>query len=518
MRRANTSWLLILGLLLTACGDDEGDTKLGDAGSSASAGDAGTPASAHDAGSRDAGSMDGGSRGAGDLDASSATLDAAVREHDKRTFTLDAATLPFTQLSDAGTETDRWSGVLDGAGYRIEVPKNWNGTLVMYAHGFRGQVPTLAVSNPSIRRRLIELGYAWAASSYSANYYDVRAGVEDTNKLALSFTRIAKENGRTLDEPKKRYIIGHSMGGHVVGAAIEAETARTALNKVHYDAALPMCGVMGDIELFNYYAGFQAASFYYAKVPTPATPVADFMPVRAQIISALFTTYPSAPTPAGETFRNVIRNLTGGARPIFDQGFAFESSWASVWTTYNQDGTVNGVLTMPISRTVGVDYQLDADPALNAEERTLNQEIRRVDGKPELANPLRTDGLRWVPLVNGEFDIPVLTLHTLGDLFVPFSMEQYYRQRAVAKGNGDRLVQRAIRGTSHCEFTIAEQADAFDALVKWEQAGVKPEGDEVLDHAVLANDSYGCKFTNDTLGPDDAPTLSALRAAVPHCP
>ena len=500
MLRANGSWLLCIGLLVTACGDDDG-IKLSDSGSAATASDAGTS----DAAIRS-------------LDGSVQPLDAGLREHDTRVFTVDAATLPFTALPMASAETDRWSGVLDGAGYRIEVPKSWNGTLVMYAHGFRGQIPDLSVTNPSIRRRLIEGGYAWAASSYAANYYDVRAGVEDTNKLALSFTRIAADNGRMLAEPTKRYIIGHSMGGHVTGAAIEAETARTAKNKVHYDAALPMCGVLGDLELFNYYAGFQAASYYYAKVPFPTAVVADFTPVRTQIASALFTTYPSVPTPAGETFRDLVRNLTGGARPMFDVGFATDSNWGALWTTYDKDGTVDGILTMPISNTEGVTYQLDADPAVSADEQTLNKEIKRLDGKPELANPLRTDGLRWVPLVNGEFDIPVVTLHTLGDLFVPFSMEQYYRQRATAKGNGERLVQRAIRGSSHCEFTVAEQVDAFDALVKWEREGVKPDGDEVLDRSVVANENYGCKFTRNTLGPDDQAVLATVRAAAHACP
>jgi hypothetical protein len=246
--------------------------------------------------------------------------------------------------------------------------------------------------------------------------------------------------------------------------------------------------------------------------------VADFMPVRAQLVSALFTSYPSALTAPGVTFRSLVRNLTGGARPMFDQGFGVEASWSSVWTTYNQDGTVNGILTMPISNTVGVEYQLDSDPALSAEERALNQEIKRVDGKPELANPVRSDSLRWVPLINGEFTIPVLTLHTLGDLFVPFSMEQLYRRRAESKGNGERLVQRAIRGSGHCEFTVAEQVDAFDALVRWEREGVKPLGDEVLDRAVVANDSYGCAFTKNAIGPDDQPALATLRGAAPACP
>ena len=51
----------------------------------------------------------------------------------------------------------------------------------------------------------------------------------------------------------------------------------------------------------------------------------------------------------------------------------------------------------------------------------------------------------------------MVTIHTLGDLFVPFSMEQVYQKRVAAKGNSDWLVQRAIRGISHCDFTVAEQ-------------------------------------------------------------
>ena len=89
------------------------------------------------------------------------------------------------------SSTSRWAGVLGGAAYRVEVPANWNGKLVMYAHGYAGTGNGLGVSNPSIRRYLIQNGYAWAASSYSKNYYDVRAGVEDTNALALAFNDIA---------------------------------------------------------------------------------------------------------------------------------------------------------------------------------------------------------------------------------------------------------------------------------------------------------------------------------------
>ena len=73
--------------------------------------------------------------------------------------------------------------------------------LVMYAHGYSGTGPTVNVSDPPIREHLIRNGYAWGASSFSKNYYDVRAGIEDTNGLALAFQRIAAQNGRTLAAP-----------------------------------------------------------------------------------------------------------------------------------------------------------------------------------------------------------------------------------------------------------------------------------------------------------------------------
>ena len=440
------------------------------------------------------------------------------RPQDGRTFMIDPAMLEFPALPNV--ETDRYWGVLDGAGYHIEVPKqNWNGTLVMYAHGYAGTGPMLRITDPAaLRAYLIERGYAWAASSYTKNYYDVRAGVEDTNKLALAFKKIVGDNGRTLEEPKKRYLVGHSMGGHITGAAIEKEAAETAANKVKYNAALPMCGVMGDAELFNYFTAFQTAAQKLAGTPFAKTP-AEFMAVRMQTRDALFSMYPTQTTPAGDKLKTIVENLTGGARPNFALGFAVMQWQDAVWGTFGGDGTVNGILARPITDTRNVVFQLDADPAQSDEEKMFNAEVERVT-PAEGANPIRSDGVRWLPVVNGEIDIPVLSMHTLGDLYVPFHMQQIYRERVVAKGNGDRLVQWAIRGTGHCEFTAAEQVAAFQALEKWEQEGLKPEGDDVLDRAKLADPAYGCKFTKNTFSPTEmmSGTLPMARAAAPACP
>ena len=54
----------------------------------------------------------------------------AVTQVDAERFFVDPATLPFTAL--AGTSTTRYWGISnDGAGWRIEVPDNWNGDLVL---------------------------------------------------------------------------------------------------------------------------------------------------------------------------------------------------------------------------------------------------------------------------------------------------------------------------------------------------------------------------------------------------
>src|SRR5262245_24903803 len=63
-------------------------------------------------------------------------------------YFVDEAKLPFDAL--AGTTTERLWGVQGGAGYRIEVPANWNGELVLYAHGFRGNGLELTITNPPI--------------------------------------------------------------------------------------------------------------------------------------------------------------------------------------------------------------------------------------------------------------------------------------------------------------------------------------------------------------------------------
>ena len=73
---------------------------------------------------------------------------AAQASHDSGpTPVVVEAALPFAALAGLPDARQYW-GVHEDAGYRIEVPANWNGALVMYAHGYRGEGAELTVSNP----------------------------------------------------------------------------------------------------------------------------------------------------------------------------------------------------------------------------------------------------------------------------------------------------------------------------------------------------------------------------------
>jgi len=403
---------------------------------------------------------------------------------------VDESQLPFDELP--GFETERLWGVHKGAGYRMEVPENWNGDLVIWAHGFRGDGLELTVDNGPIRSHLIENGYAWAASSYSRNGYDVATGVQDTHAVTKLF------NGK-FSKPDKTYLIGESMGGHITGVAIEQY-------RNLYDGAMPVCGVMADYELFDYFVDVNVTAQALAGVNSgfpvgPDYSTVDVLAIKAEL-EQFPGTFPFTLSSTGESYKSLVEVESGGDRPVFDQGFLFWFAGDFLFGLGEGDGT------LPRSPGVAVDnantvYQIDADPALTPLEQTLNDDVTRIAADPQ---GRAGKGLAQVPIVEGDLHQPVLTMHTLGDLFVPFIMQQSYADRVEANGASDLLVQRAIRDVRHCAFSQQEWTQGFDDLVDWVETGVRPAGDDI--HATT-DPLYGCQFT--------APSRDPFLLGVPAC-
>ncbi|GIE87571.1 phthalyl amidase [Actinoplanes regularis] len=410
----------------------------------------------------------------------------------------DVSGAPFTPLTDSsGKAVSRvYTGVKDGAGYRVEVPLRWNGKLVIFAHGYRGTGNVVYADNPDLRAHYIDSGFAWASSSYATNGYDVGQGVRDSYALIDTFRQVTGRRARSV------VMSGKSMGGHVTAVAIERFPHA-------FDAAMPYCGVLGDTKLYDYFlgAGVTAAALTRVKIDFPLAPAADY-PVQwraqaAQITAALGVKAGSAPvlTQAGRAWSRVVERLSGGPRPGFDSAFAYWNAVPSL-TPYNDlpflfglypglSGGTGGIAPGNVTDNQYAYYRMADGPLPTVGELRLNAEVLRVR-HTATADP----GLAGIPRVEGRPSVPVLSLHDLGDLFVPFSMEQEYARRALANGRAGLFVSRAVRGVGHCDFTQAELTRGFDDLIRWVDTGRRPAGDAILDRRTVASDFFGCLFTD----------------------
>jgi pimeloyl-ACP methyl ester carboxylesterase len=370
---------------------------------------------------------------------------------------------PLAPVLVGGKPTKVLQGVHSHAGYLIEVPPRWNGRLAMWAHGYRGEDKVLTVDAPpyGLRQRWLDEGYAWAASSYYGNSYDVRAGVTTTRELATLF-------GRLVQRPKKVFLAGVSMGGHVIARSLEQYPG-------FYAGALPMCGVVGDHELFDYFLSYHLVAQALTDIHAYPLPQDYSTVVVPRIKQAL----------AGrdDQFRAVVATLSGGARPGTDAAYAYWQDFLfDLVTTPNGDSLATNPLQLATNSTTR--YRPNSPVNVNAA-------VQRV----RAANPVARDtwALTQIPAVQGLPSAPVVSLHGIGDMFVPFSMEQDYRDDVARFGRTHLLVQRAIRTIDHCEFSPAEVGNAWHDLTAWVDRGTRPSGDDVRR---TDDPRYGCRFTD----------------------
>jgi hypothetical protein len=415
------------------------------------------------------------------------------------------------KLSDIeADDVETVQGEIAGAGYIGQKPADWNGELIVWAHGFRGEGERLWVDPPPVREFLLEEGYAWIASSYRRNSYDPGIGVLDTKNAT---NRAAALWG----QPARSYVAGVSMGGHVIGSAIERFPAL-------YDGALPACGVMGDIELFDYFLDYNLAAAAIAEVEVDY-PSETWLDVEVPAIKAELSTAPggvpgvtgswaaggsplvggaNSLTDEGELLKDFVGVRSGGTfGPIFDAAWDYWHVLASSTGDFFFDlGAGDGTIA---NRSGIVSDNTDTDYAAFGEQFAfLDDDIERVQGSNRAR---RSQGQQPAPIINGDPSIPVLTIHTLGDLFVPIEMQRVYAAEVAANGKSELLVQRAVRDVGHCTFSDAEWKRSFTDLIEWVDTGDAPEGEDLIGD--IANPLLGCEYTVST-GPVPAGAVRAF--------
>lgn len=393
-------------------------------------------------------------------------------------------------------------GQYEGGLYRMEIPDNWNGGLVLAAHGFTttagefgdllrvGSVTASANALVAsglpygLREHLIERGFAWAASSYRCNGYIPGQGLVDTMALRGLF---ATQAGRL---PRRTYLTGVSMGGHITVLGMHEFPAA-------FDGALAFCAA--GPALFDFFLATGAAAEVVTgeRFTTPAT-------VQATTARMLeITGQPANLTAQGRQLASIEVNISGGPRPFAVDGLPLDG---------NRFGAniVGGALagdTSLLSRAAtnaDTSYGIGSGLGLSADE--LNAAARRVTADESLRGP--AGPYNELKPFSGRIEHPMIALHTTGDMFVPFFLEQVLRRSVNAAGKGDLLVQRIIRSPGHCTFSGPEAVRAFDDMISWVENGTRPAGDNVMDDLSDA----GRTFTTP-LRPNDPGTIDIAPVA-----
>jgi len=119
-----------------------------------------------------------------------------------------------------------------GAAFKIVVPTNWNGDLVIWNHGYSlDQVQQVTDLGPLSAVQLSE-GYAVAASGYQQSGWALFQTKKDLQNMVKVFNAAFKK-------PKRVFISGESLGGIVTDQADETANLGNVVG------AYPMCGVHG---------------------------------------------------------------------------------------------------------------------------------------------------------------------------------------------------------------------------------------------------------------------------------
>jgi pimeloyl-ACP methyl ester carboxylesterase len=341
------------------------------------------------------------------------------------------------------------------------VPQNWNGQLVVYAHGYVPVQEPLALpiddlvlsSGQTLPGILMSQGFAFATSSYHKNGYAIEQGGNDINNLVAYFKK------HVAPGPiKDVYLVGGSEGGLIATMLLE-------LHPEAYQGGLSLCGPVGGTPYqIEYLGDFRVVFDYFFPSIFPF----DAAHVPQNAYFNWDNGYVPAVTKAITSHKkdtDQLFNVTEAARDPLDlKTSAVESAldilFFSIWGS-------NDLIDVAGGQPYG---NLFSWYNGSANDFALNLRVERVRPSPVAVHYLerfyKTSGLLRRPLV---------TLHTTFDDVVPFDHELIYLKRVSDAGGRRFLTVLPVPRYGHCAFTDQEILGGFALLIKKSTGKVQPE-------------------------------------------
>ena len=352
------------------------------------------------------------------------------------------ATPPQVVQGNGGTTE---VGVLAGAEYRIDVPPQWNGSLVVWFHGYAEHGTTFHITQRlgADLQNILERHYAIAQSAFSEPGWALEQGYPESEALRRYFER---RFGRV----KETYAAGASIGGALVMVTLE-------LNPKPYTGGLNLCGAVGPTFVsFDRRFAFRAAFDYYFPgimgnlVPVPSD-YDDTLAVRERITTALRA------NPANAAALRSLMDLHTDQQVARDIAyFTFVIADMQRRAGGNPFDNRNWIYS-------------GANASSTAADEELNAGVHRYAGTPQARQYLVR---HYTP--NGRLGRPMLALHTIYDPYVPPLLLTLYNELVQGAGQGERLVQQYVPHDGHCAIAPEEVGRAFDELVTWTHGGPRP--------------------------------------------
>ncbi|WP_063726845.1 alpha/beta hydrolase family protein [Streptomyces sp. RTd22] len=427
------------------------------------------------------------------------------------TAVLAVTALPAQAASAEGGHLE--GHLASGAAYMMDMPARWNGTVLLFSHGYSPQgSPNPAQNAPSsaTRARLLDQGYALIGSSYATTGWAVADAVPDQLATLDLFTQRFGAARQTL-------AWGQSYGGFVTTTIAERHPDRI-------DGSLSMCGlVQGGVANWNSTLDpvFALKTLLAPDSGIRLTGFADQAEAKSAASALTGKLTAAQQTPQGRAriaLAAALHNIPGHNDP--SQPKPAPADW--VGQQKNQYAAVAGLLQTAAfswrqeaesraggnpSWNTGVDYPAmlrhssvfkEVTELYKEAGLTLRDDLTALNRAPRTsADPRAVAWMRHTSAFTGRLTDPQLNIHTTGDGLIPVQAESAYHRAATAGGSAGLLRQAYVDGPGHCTFSTGETLAAVHALERRLATGRWDTAPDTLNSAAKTEDpDAGARYTD----------------------
>ena len=372
------------------------------------------------------------------------------------------------------------SGEIHGAPYRIRVPENWNGTLLVFLHGYRdkadhpGEIdnrnadiaPSAALEAP-----LLAQGFALSGTAFKDNGWAIGDAIQDAKNLAVFF----RDN---VAKPDQTILWAASVG------TVAALKSMEQFNGV-YDGALCLCAVgSGATRVWdNGLALYLAYDVVFGIPPSWGTAgeVRNDLNFDTEVLAKLAPELSNiANFPKFEFVRLVAGTPGRGINPPPPPGFYPGWVLTDMFFLTEARAELQRRAGGPFVQNLDHNYSLtNAEKAylagIGLPTPVVDAWLAQMNARRDIqADKSARNYVRNNTDYNGKIRNPLLTMHTIVDPLVVVPNEEAYAELNAAANREELLFQTYTSGIGHCNFTGPQVLTAVGAIDSWVRTGVRP--------------------------------------------